>query len=124
MTKPYSKDLRDRVVASVFAGRTCRETAALFEVSVSSVVKWSQRFRATGSTAAKPMGGKRRDVLGGERDWLLARIKVKPDLTLHALLAELADRKVAVSYGALWSFFASEGISFKKNSSRQRAGST
>jgi len=123
MARPYSKDLRDRVVGSVASGRTCRATAALFGVSVASVVKWSQRFRASGSTAAKPMGGHRRRILLGERDWLLARIAEKPDLTLRAVLAELAGRGVAVSYGAVWAFFASEGITFKKKSARQRAGS-
>ena len=65
--------------------------AALFDVSVASVVKWSQRARATGSAAAKPMGGKRPYVLAGEREWLLARLAQKPDLTLRALLAELAS---------------------------------
>src|SRR4030081_3495205 len=71
---PYSSDLRDRVVASVTGGRTCRATAALFGVSVASVVKWSQRFRATGSAAAYWMGGRRPRRLTGERDWLLARL--------------------------------------------------
>src|SRR6478609_2209378 len=84
MARPYSIDLRDRVVASVGSGRTCRATAALFGVSVSSVVKWSQRFRRTGSAAAYWMGGHRRRVLAGERDWLLARLAEKPDLTLRA----------------------------------------
>ena len=74
MARPYSTDLRDRVVASVTGGRTCRATAALFGVSVASVVKWSQRFRATGSAAAYWMGGHRPRVLAGERDWLLARL--------------------------------------------------
>ena len=81
MARPYSKDLRDRVVGSVAGGRSCRTTAALFGVSVASVVKWSQRYRATGTAAAKPMGGHRRRILRDERDWLVARIAEKPDLT-------------------------------------------
>lgn len=124
MARPYSTDLRDRVVASVVAGRSCRETAKLFGVSVSSVVKWSQRFRATGSSAAKPMGGRRRLVLASERDWLLARLAAEPDVTLRGLLAELAERKVKASYGAIWKFFALEGISFKKKPARGRTGSS
>jgi transposase len=84
------------------------------------VVKWSQRKRSTGSAAARPMGGARRRVLAGERAWLLARIAAQPDLTLRGLLAELAERGVAVSYGAVWAFFAAEGISFKKKPARQR----
>jgi hypothetical protein len=63
-------------------------------VSVASVVKWSQRFRATGSAAAYWMGGHRRRVLAGERDWLLGRLAEKPDLTLRALVAELVERGI------------------------------
>jgi hypothetical protein len=37
-----------------------------------------------------------------ERDWVPARIAEKPDLTLRALLKELADRGLVVSYYALW----------------------
>ena len=94
MARAYSLDLRERVVAAVAAGESCRAVAATFGVSVASVVKWSQRFRATGSVAAEPMGGNRPDALAGERDWLLARIAEKPDLTLRALVAELAERGV------------------------------
>jgi transposase len=120
---PYSRDLRERVVAAVASGRTCREVAALFSVSVASVVKWSQRWRATGSVAAKPMGG-RKLILLGEREWLLGRLAESPDVTLRGLQAELAERGVVVSHNAIWKLFAVEGISFKKKPARQRAGST
>ena len=123
MSRPYSLDLRERVVAGVAAGESCRSVAKRFGVSVASVVKWSQRFRATGSAAAKRMGGHRPLALAGERHWLLARIASCPDLTLRALLAELADRGVIVSYYAVWHFFEHEGISFKKKPARRRAGS-
>ena len=123
MARAYSLDLRERVVASVRRGRSCRAVAALFDVSVASVVKWSQRSRATGTAAAKPVGGRRPYVLAGERDWLLARLAQKPDLTLHGLLAELRQRDVVVACDTLWRFLRREGISFKKNRLRQRAGS-
>src|SRR5260370_27188864 len=77
MARPYSKDLRDRVVGSRAGGRSCRATAAIFGVSVASVVKWSQRWRATGSAAAKQMGGWRQLLLKSEREWLLPRIAGK-----------------------------------------------
>ena len=93
MARPYSQDLRDRVVGSVAGGRTCRATAALFGVSVASVVKWSQRYRATGSAAAGQMGGWKQLLLLSEREWLLARIVEKPDLTLRGLVSELASRE-------------------------------
>jgi transposase len=123
MARPYSTDLRTRVVGSATGGRSCRATATLFGVSVASVVKWSQRFRATGSAAAKPMGSRRGSSLSGERAWLLARIAASPDVTLRGLVAELAERGVKSSYGAVRHFFATEGISFKKKPARQRAGS-
>ena len=124
MGRAYSLDLRERVVAAVAAGESCRSVAATFKVGVASVVKWSQRFRATGSAAARPMGGNRPYVLSSERDWLLTRLAEQPDITLRALLAELAERGIKVSYYAVWHFFEHEGISFKKKPARQRAGSS
>jgi transposase len=124
MGRAYSLDLRERVVAAVGAGESCRSVAATFKVSVASVVKWSQRFRRTGSAAARPVGGNRPYVLACERDWLLKRLAEQPDITLRALLAELAERGITVSYYAVWHFFEHEGISFKKKPARQRAGSS
>jgi transposase len=122
MARAYSLDLRERVVAAVASGQSCRAVAATFKVSVASVVKWSQRQRATGSAAAYKVGGRRPFALAGERGWLLARLAEKPDITLRALGAELAAR--GIKHFAVWHFFEHEGISFKKKSARQRAGST
>jgi transposase len=124
MSRAYSLDLRERVVAAVVSGQSCRVVAATFKVSVASVVKWSQRFRATGSVAARPMGGNRPYALAKERSWLLSRLAAQPDLTLRALVAELARRGINVSYYAVWHFFEHEGISFKKKPARQRARSS
>jgi transposase len=47
----------------------------------------------------------------------------QPDLTLRDLQARLlAERGVKVSYGAVWYFVHSEGLSYKKNRVRQRTG--
>jgi len=89
MARPYSLDLRERVVTAVSAGSSCREVAKIFKVSVASVVKWSQRFRASGSAAAKPMGRQQARSLAPQRAWLLARLEAAPDVTLRALVAEL-----------------------------------
>src|ERR1700739_872511 len=87
MARAYSLDLRERVVAAVAGGQPCRAVADRFGVSVASVVKWAQRFRATGSAAAKRMGGRRPYALEGERGWLLARISEAPDLDLRWVAA-------------------------------------
>lgn len=122
MARPYSMDLRTRVVGLVTQGCSTRAAAKVFGVSVASVVKWSQRQRRTGSVAPGKMGGHRRPLLLPQREWLRARLVEQPDLTLRALLAELSERGAKVSYGALWLFLHREGISFKKNRARQRAG--
>ena len=123
MVKPYSEDLRIRVVGRVEAGRPVREVAETFGVSASSVVKWSQRKRETGSVAAKPMGSRQARSLAAERDWILARIAENPDVTLRELVAELEARAVWTSYGSVWRLLNDEGISFKKKPARLRARS-
>ncbi len=114
MTRPLSNDLRERVVAAVTGGESCRSAAARFGVAVSSVVKWSQRYRATGSVAPGKMGGHRKRVLEPHRAFITERIRQTPHLTLHRLKDELAARGVVVSHNAVWLFLRREGLRFKK----------
>jgi transposase len=124
MAPPYSIDLRKRAVAAVEGGQSRRQVAKLFQVGESSVIRWCARQRDSGTCGAMPMGGHRKPILLSERDWLLARLSVAPDLTVRGLLSELGDRGVKVSYGALWAFLAAEGLTFKKNTVRRRARTT
>jgi transposase len=57
MARPYSNDLRARVIEDIEAGASRREAAERYELSPSVVVIWAQRWRETGSVAAKPSGG-------------------------------------------------------------------
>ena len=118
MVRPLSNDLRERVVAAVAGGETCRSAAARFGVSVSSVVKWSQRHRATGSVTPGKMGGHRKRVLEPHRAFIAERMEQRPNLTLHGLKAELAARGITVSHDAIWRFLRREGLRFKKNDVR------
>jgi putative transposase len=118
MARPLSNDLRERVVCAVEAGESCRSVAGRFGVSVSSVVKWSQRRRATGSVAPGKMGGHRKRVLEPHRDFIVERINETPHLTLHGLKQELAARGVEVSHNTVWLFLRREGLRFKKNAAR------
>ena len=118
MTRPYSNDLRERVVGAVEAGESCRAVAAQFGVAVSSVVKWSQRYRRTGSVSPDKMGGRRPRVLEPQRDFIVERIAQEPHLTLHRLKDELAARGVRVSHNTVWVFLRREGLGFKKNAVR------
>jgi transposase len=121
MARPYSEDLRERVVAAVEGGLSRRQAAALFGVGISTVVRWVRRFRETGSVAAKPMGGDRRSRLTQERGWILQRIEAEPDLTVEELRSELKQRGISVGYGTVWRFFEREDITFKKKRVRGRA---
>lgn len=118
MVRALSNDLRERVVAAVAGGESCRVVAARFGVAVSSVVKWSQRHRATGSVAPARMGGRRKRVLEPHGAFIKARIGQTPHLTLHGLKDELAARGVKVSHNAVWLFLRREGLRFKKNTVR------
>ncbi len=118
MVRPLSNDLRERVVAAVLAGETSRSVAARFGVAVSSVVKWSQRHRTTGSVAPGKMGGHRKWILEPHRAFIVERINQTPQLTLHRLKDELAARGIVVSHDAIWRFLRREGLRFKKNDVR------
>lgn len=123
MARPYSLDLRERVVRAVLSGQSCRAVADVFGVSVASVVRWSQRHRATGSAAAKPMGSRKPFVLEAEREWLLSRVREEPEITTRALARELAERGIVVGHVAVWNMLRRERQTFKKNCLRQRARS-
>lgn len=87
--RPLSNDLRERVVAAVGSGDSCRSVAAQFGVAASTVVKWSQRYRTTGSVAPGKVGGHRKPVLEPHRTFIRERIDRTPHLTLDKLKDEL-----------------------------------
>ena len=115
MGKPYSVDLRERVVAAVeTGGLSCHQAAAQFGVGVSTAINWVRRLRETGSVAPGQMGGhKPKSISGEHRAWLLERTKEK-DFTLRGLVTELAERGLKVDYRTVWSFVHAEKLSFKK----------
>ena len=124
MSKPYSDDLRIRAVSAVASGLSRHKASEVFSVGVSSVIRWVQKHEQTGSVSARPMGGSRGTrIRGADREWLLARIKAKPDLTLEEMRRELADQRgLKVGYGSVWRFCDREKLTFKKKSARRSAG--
>ena len=125
MAKPYSMDLRERVVSAVEdGGLTRRQAASQFGVGVSTAINWVRRFRETGSVAPGQIGGHKPKAIRGEhRAWLLDRTK-DGDFTLRGLVAELAERGLKVDYRTMWNFVHAEKLSFKKNRGGQRTGSS
>jgi putative transposase len=124
MAKPYSMDLRERVVAAVEEeGLSRNEAAARFGIGISTAINWIRRFKDTGSVAPGQMGGHKPKAIRGEHEaWLQERLR-QGDFTLRGLVAELAGRGLKVDYHSVWNFVHAEKLSFKKNRARQRTRS-
>jgi transposase len=119
MPKPYSQDLRDRVIdAVVVEGMSRRAAATRFGVSESIAIKWVQRFERSGSRTASRMGGYLRPKLEAHREFLAAARAEKSDITLQALCDRLlAERGVRVDTSMMSRFFRREGVTLKKRPS-------
>jgi transposase len=91
MPKPYSNDLRKRLVAAVEGGLSRHQAAAQFEVSPSTAVNWVKRARQTGSVEPGQMGGHRpRAIRGADEAWLSARLRER-DFTLRGLVVDWSE---------------------------------
>ncbi len=121
MARPYSLDLRERVVGAIEGGLSRREAAEVFGVSPSTAVKWMRRHHDGGGVAARPMGGDHRSRLGSEKSFIEEQLEATNDLTIEELRAALRKRGTVVGYGTVWRFLAKEKITLKKNRARQRA---
>ena len=124
MPKPYSQDLRDRVIDAVENQKMSRRGAARrFGVSESIAVKWLERLERQGSREPIGHGGRRGSKLTPHRDFLEAARAEKPDATLRNLCDRLmAERGVKVDTGMMSRFFRRIGITFKKKLSSRANG--
>jgi transposase len=114
MGKPYSDDLRDRVVAAMAGGRSCRDVGLAFAVAPSTAGNWYRRYRRTSSYAARPMGGDRRSKLGDQASWIADRLAQASELTLGEVREDLAKRGIEVSYASVWRMVRRLGLRHKK----------
>ena len=81
--KPYSKDLRLRVLAALDAGTPREQVAKTFSVSMPSIKRWLKRRRETGDVEPKPIPGRpsrKRVIL---QSWLPKHLLANDDLTLE-----------------------------------------
>jgi transposase len=121
MGKPYSMDLRERVVAAVAGGMSRNRAAKQFGIGISTAINWVKRLGETGSVAPGKMGGhKPKAISGDHRLWLLQRVK-SGDFTIRGLVDELAERGLKVDYRSVWEFVHAEELSFKKKRGGWRA---
>lgn len=115
MGKPLSLDIRQRIVAYVEAGHSCRAAAAKFDVSPSFAVKLMQRWRRSGSLEparqGRPPGGRLEPFHG-----ILCRtVEARPDITMPELAAVLeAEHGLTADPSALSRCLIKLGYSYKK----------
>ena len=114
MGRPYSQDLRSRIVSAVEAGATRRSAADQFAVSVSCAIKLVQRFRQTGSVEPGPRG--RKPFALAEHEALVREmVAAQPDVTLDELTHELEDRGIRVGRSSVNRFLKACGLTLKKS---------
>jgi transposase len=114
MGRPYSEDLRSRIVAAVEAGATRAAAAEQFAVSVSCAIKLVQRFRRTGSVAPGPRGRKP-FALAEHEELVRELVAARPDMTLDELTDEFGDRGIRVGRSSVNRFLKALGLTLKKS---------
>lgn len=80
--RPYSEDLRWRVVAAVDSGLPREEVAWRFAVSQPTIKRWLRQRRETGALAPKPVPGPEAVKTVGLAEALPARLAERPDAPL------------------------------------------
>ena len=117
MARPYSVDLRERVVRAVEGGASRRAAAAKFEVSISFVVKLMQRWRQRGTIQPDRIGGWKQATLAAHGERLRTLVAAEPDLTIAELRTRLAAEGIATSRSGIGRFLAAAGLTRKKRPS-------
>ena len=123
MGKSYSLDLRKRIASWVESGHSRRDAARHFGVSESCAIKVVQRVAATGSpmpaTQGRPPGGGK---LAPYREFLIGRVRAKPDITMPELAAELnVAHDVEADPSSLSRVLCKAGFTYKKSPDGVRA---
>jgi transposase len=118
MARPYSDDLRVRVVAAMEGGGNCRAVGEAFGIAPSTAGNWHRLYRRTQSYSARPMGGDHRSKLLEHTDHVTALLAETNDLRLVDVQADLAARGVKVGYSTVQRAVKKLGLRLKKNDLR------
>ena len=114
MGRPYSLDLRERVVTAA-AATSRRQAAARFGVGKATAIRWMAALTATGTVAARPQGRARRSKLEPHEAFLRMLIDEKVDITLAEMRVRLQDEHgLKVGVGTLWAFLDARDLTYKK----------
>jgi len=117
-----SQDLRLRIVDLVSSGTSRREAARQFKVGASSAIRFVRQAAELGHVEVKKYK-RRKSKLDLFRIEIFDWIDKQPDLTLDELCARLyEDHGLRVGSSTLDDWLRLSQITYKKNGSRQRAG--
>ena len=114
MTRPYSEDLRERVVRVVESGTSRNAAAKQFDVSISFVVKLMQRWKQRGTIKADKYGGWEKSKLAPHGDRIRALVMENCDITIDELCVLLAAEGIEAKRSTLGDFLLAQGLSRKK----------
>ena len=114
MTRPYSEDLRERVVRVVESGTSRNAAAKQFDVSISFVVKLMQRWKQRGTIKADKYGGWKKSKLAPHGDRIRALVMENCDITIDELCVLLAAEGIEAKRSTLGDFLLAQGLSRKK----------
>jgi len=115
MGKPYSMDLRERVVMAIEGGLSTGEAAKRFVVGKATAGAWARLKRASGSVAPPKQGKPRGSVLDVHADFIFALIDKTPDITLEEIAECLAEKcGLTVVSTAVWKFLDRHNMTQKK----------
>ena len=114
MAKPFSVDLRERIVRAVQVGRSRHEVARIFGVSASCVIKLMQRYSATGHCRPEKFGGYKGPILAEHEDRVRALIRARPDATISELRRQLTEAGIKVGRSSVGRFVERLQLTYKK----------
>jgi transposase len=123
--KPYSKDLRLRVLSAVDAGTPREEVAKTFSVSMPTIKRWLKRRKETGDVEPQPILGRPARKGAMLKEWLPKHLEANDDLTLEehrrAFEEELGQRVSTSTIGRAISGLPDGGWPIKKVTDSSRA---
>jgi transposase len=115
MGRPYSMDLRERVIAAVEDGMSTRQAAARFSIGIATAGAWGRLKRARGEVTPAKQGKPKGSILDPHADFIFGLIDRLPDITLVEIAQHLArERKVKVVSTAVWKFLDRHDMTHKK----------
>jgi transposase len=118
--KQYAVDLRERLLGAIDAGLSQAEASRLFGVGTSTITRWRQQRRDTGSLTPKPRPGRPPAIGPDQAAPLLAQVAAHPDATLAEHCRRWTEAHgVVLSVAGMSRAIRRLGITLKKSPPRQ-----